>query len=286
MARIVLSVLLSCLSLGCFAEASGDSITVERLLVEASRQKADTNWMLWFADKFMGVPYVAHTLDLDSEENLVVNTREMDCTTFVETVVALSKCRQYGATTFADYKRWLAKVRYIDGEVAYVKRKHYFTTWMEENERQGITTTIETMGEPFTAVQNLKCNFMSTHVDKYSMLKLHHEWIDGIRAMEKAISGRAYHYIPKTLLTRCKSNGAMLRNVIHDGDILAIITSIGGLDTSHIGLAHWKKDGLHLINASSVHHKVVDEPMLLHTYMQRHPKQLGIRIARVSAIQK
>jgi hypothetical protein len=34
------------------------------------------------------------------------------------------------------------------------------------------------------------------------------------------------------------------------------------------------------LNASSIHHRVIEEPMLLRTYMMEHPVQIGIRIAR------
>ena len=71
------------------------------------------------------------------------------------------------------------------------------------------------------------------------------------------------------------------RNAIHDGDIIAIITNKKGLDTTHIGIASWHKDGLHLLNASSIHKKVIDEPMTLYTYMHKHPVQIGIRVCRV-----
>ena len=61
-----------------------------------------------------------------------------------------------------------------------------------------------------------------------------------------------------------------------------IITNKKGLDTTHIGLASWHADGLHLLNASSIHHRVIDEPMLLRTYMSKHPVQTGIRVCRVT----
>jgi hypothetical protein len=38
---------------------------------------------------------------------------------------------------------------------------------------------------------------------------------------------------------------------------------------------------LHLLNASSIHKKVIDEPMTLYTYMHKHPVQIGIRVCRV-----
>ena len=54
-----------------------------------------------------------------------------------------------------------------------------------------------------------------------------------------------------------------------------------GLDTSHLGFAVWKEGRLHLLNASSIHKKVVLEPMTLRQYMQKHPSQLGVRVVRV-----
>ena len=67
-----------------------DSVTICRLL-----SKADTKTStLWFARQFLGVPYVAHTLEVNDNEQLVVNTRELDCTTLVETVTALTLCAQ------------------------------------------------------------------------------------------------------------------------------------------------------------------------------------------------
>jgi hypothetical protein len=59
-----------------------------------------------------------------------------------------------------------------------------------------------------------------------------------------------------------------------------MITNKKGLDTSHIGIASWHKDGLHMLNASSVHKKVIEEPMTLFKYMQKHPSQIGVRVVR------
>ena len=75
-------------------------------------------------------------------------------------------------------------------------------------------------------------------------------------------------------------NTSLLRQTIHDGDIIAIITNIAGLDTQHIGIAVWHDDGLHLLNASSIHHKVVEEPMTLQQYLFQHKTMPGIRIIR------
>lgn len=73
-----------------------------------------------------------------------------------------------------------------------------------------------------------------------------------------------------------------MRNTIKDGDIIAIITNKKGLDTQHLGFALWHKDGLHLLNASSIHKKVIDEPMTLRTYLYKHPSMPGVRIIRLT----
>ena len=54
-----------------------------------SAQEAD-NAMLKYGLSFLKTPYVAHTLEVNDEEKLVVNFDEVDCTTFVEYVLALS----------------------------------------------------------------------------------------------------------------------------------------------------------------------------------------------------
>ena len=94
--------------------------------------------------------------------------------------------------------------------------------------------------------------------------------------MEKRLTGLVCPSIPKQALANSKE----LRGVIHDGDILVLTTTKAGLDVQHLGIAVWHKDGLHLINASQIHKKVVEEPMTLAQYMQKHPSQPGVRVVR------
>lgn len=256
-----------------------DSIKVVALLREALAQKQKpASWMLWFGKKFAGVPYVGGTLDASQREQLVVNTRELDCTTYVEMVTALTMCARNHETSFSSFCNHLRHIRYIGGEVSYVKRQHYFTVWMEANEREGIVRNV-VANPPFTAVLSINVNWMTTHRSGYKMLAAHPEWVSGIRALEQSVNGKQCRYIPKGTI----ANSALFRKTIKDGDIIAIVTNKKGLDTTHIGIASWHKDGLHLLNASSIHKKVIDEPMLLRTYMSKHPTQIGIRICRVLA---
>lgn len=254
-----------------------DSLKVMRLLSAGKKQSPDANMMLFFARELKELPYVAKTLDKNKDERLVVNLRQMDCTTMVENALALYLCNKNGKRTFSDFCTYLRNVRYINGEVSYAKRQHYFTIWIEENSRKGYIKEVISTEAPFTATQVLQINYMSRHPQFYPMLKNNPSAAKQIAALEEQINGRKYTYIPKKAL----DDTPLLRKTIADGDIIAIITNRKGLDTSHIGIAVWHKDGLHLLNASSVHKKVVEEKMTLKTYMHRHPSQVGIRVVRV-----
>lgn len=258
--------------------SQSDISRINSLLREASQLKEKPkSWMLWFGKKFIGVPYVGGTLDRAEEEKLVVNTSELDCTTFVEIVTALTRCMSgNGKKDFSDFCRQLQHVRYINGEIAYEKRQHYFTVWISDNAEEGIVTDIQN-NPPFTKVQHVSVNWMTTHQQSYKMLKNNTKRLKGIKVLEEQISGKSYRYIPKEQIV----DSRLFRNTIHNGDILVMITNKKGLDTTHIGIASWHQDGLHMLNASSIHKKVIDEPMLLRTYMMKHPSQIGIRVCRV-----
>ena len=245
--------------------SQSDISRINSLLREASQLKEKPkSWMLWFGKKFIGVPYVGGTLDRAEEEKLVINTSELDCTTFVEIVTALTRCMSgNGKRDFSDFCRQLQHVRYINGEIAYEKRQHYFTVWISDNAEEGIVTDIQN-NPPFTKVQHVSVNCMTTHQQSYKMLKNNAKRLQGIKAVEEQIV-----------------DSRLFRNTIHNGDILVMITNKKGLDTTHIGIASWHQDGLHMLNASSIHKKVIDEPMLLRTYMMKHPSQIGIRVCRV-----
>lgn len=258
--------------------SQSDISRINSLLREASQLKEKPkSWMLWFGKKFIGVPYVGGTLDRAEEEKLVINTSELDCTTFVEIVTALTRCMSgNGKRDFSDFCRQLQHVRYINGEIAYEKRQHYFTVWISDNAEEGIVTDIQN-NPPFTKVQHVSVNWMTTHQQSYKMLKNNAKRLQGIKALEEQICGKSYRYIPKEQIV----DSRLFRNTIHNGDILVMITNKKGLDTTHIGIASWHQDGLHMLNASSIHKKVIDEPMLLRTYMMKHPSQIGIRVCRV-----
>lgn len=256
-----------------------DSLKVVALLKEGVSQPAGTNMPIFFARKFKGTPYVAHTLEVNKTERLVVNLRQLDCTTLVENVVALCLCVKQKRLTFNDFCAILRQIRYRGGsEPTYTSRLHYFTEWITDNTDMGFCKELQTPVPPFSGIQKVNVFYMSTNPDKYSMLKGDTAAIKAIAKTERSVSGHAYRYIPKGRIANTKQ----LRAAIHDGDIIATTTTLKGLDIQHLGFAVWKKDGLHMLNASSLRHKVVEETLTLRSYLNRQKTMSGVRIVRIN----
>lgn len=247
-------------------------------VVELLHSNITGNDVLWFSRQLISVPYVASTLEIADPERLVVNLTQLDCTTLVETAIALAITYREKENTFNTFCRNLERIRYRKGHIdGYLSRNHYFTWWIHDNIEKGL---IENICNPkyFTAKVNVQDYYMSQNPSQYKFLKAHPEWVDSIRSMERNSNGFDGYYLPeqKTSLTKRELG------VIHNGDIIAIVTTKKGLDYSHLGIAVWGQDGkLHLINASSIHHKVVEEPKTLYQYLKEHPSSIGIRVLRL-----
>ena len=80
------------------------------LLKEGNALEKNANIVMFYARKFLGKPYVPYTLDQELEERLVINTEGLDCTTYVENVMALTICTKRKLTSFKDFCKVLAHV--------------------------------------------------------------------------------------------------------------------------------------------------------------------------------
>ncbi len=255
-----------------------DSIRVVSLLEKAKKIEGKSGQILFFARSLCGIPYVAHTLEVGNTERLVVNLRQLDCTTYVENVMALTMCMTQKTYTFRAFCSNLRRIRYRGGaEPAYIKRLHYFSDWIEDNTSMGFCREVQSPNPPFSAVQKINVYYMSANPDKYKRLKANPSYVQYIAAAEKKISTKSYRYIPKSNVR----NTSLLRNTVKDGDIIATTTSLKGLDIQHLGIAVWHEDGLHWLNASSLRKKVVEEKMTLSAYLARQKSMTGIRIVRL-----
>ncbi|MFI5237091.1 MAG: N-acetylmuramoyl-L-alanine amidase-like domain-containing protein [Ignavibacteriales bacterium] len=226
---------------------------------------------------FLGTDYLAHGLEKDGDEQLVINLTGLDCTTFLENALVLARCIKQGKIKFEDYMNDLQFIRYRDGVIdEYPSRLHYFSDWIYNNASKGIVEDItkDIGGEEI----KFKVNFMSTHPDSYKQLKSRQgetEFIPIIEKQEKEISCREYYFIPKEKLNAKE-------NLIQNGDLLAITTSVEGLDIGHTGIAVKMDDGrIHLLHAPSENTKVQITEQPLSDYLMKYKRHSGVIVLRV-----
>lgn len=253
-----------------------DSIQVETWQKEAETLPADSCRSLFFARKMLGVPYVAGTLDQNEQEELVVRLDALDCTTFVETVLALVVADKENRRDFQGFKEALTRIRYRGGVLdGYASRLHYISDWVKDNTRKGLVRecTAETS---CSRQKELWLDFMTTHVDSYLPMKKDPSLVQEMARYEKVWQGVSVSYIPKE---RLNESSDVLR--IKNGDILAITTSIKGLDVVHVGFAYWKNGRLHLLHASSAAKKVIMDEQTLYDSSKNKKAHTGVRAIRV-----
>lgn len=223
---------------------------------------------------FLGTPYVAKTLEIGKTESLVVNLHGLDCTTFVENVLAFSLLLKNGQSSFDDFTQAIETIRYKDGELdGYASRLHYFSEWIANNESKGLLKDItnEIGGKEITK----PINFMSTHRDLYPFLSDDVNF-EKIEASEKYLN-------EQVICVLAQEDILASEHLIKSGDIIALTTSIKGLDITHTGIATREKDGrIHLLHASTVG-KVVVSKLPLIDYLKKIKGNTGIMVARVSS---
>ena len=260
----------------CTFWANGqDRLKIEQWLQEAQGLPQDSCRTLHFAKNMLGVPYVAGTLDGNEEEQLVVRIDALDCTTFVETVLAFCIADKRGERDFEGFKKALTDVRYRDGILnGYTSRLHYFSDWIRNNEQMGFVkecTSETACSQP----KELWLDFMTTHVDSYLPMKKDPELVKEMAAHEKNWQGTVVSYIPKENL-----NLSSDELKIKDGDVLAMVTNIKGLDIVHVGFAFWKEGKLHLLHASSSAKKVIEDPQTQYESSGKTKAHIGLRAIR------
>lgn len=266
--------------------SASDSITVEQLLSKAMSQPPKTCLTVFFGNKLAGHPYKSGTLEKNyvgrsgcGQEQLIVNTREFDCTTFVETVLALARTAEHGKHSFNDFCNNLQAFRYQQGTIAdYTSRNHYFSTWIDNATSSSIMDEVIPTDKALCRKRKLNIHYMTSHPERYHALQGegNEDYLRKIKQMEQRQNMKEVTYIPKNVL----NNPRNLLSFIKDGDIVAIETSKEGLDTSHVGIAVWSSDNrLRFIHASSAYHKVVTSPV--YTYLKKQKHAIGIRILRL-----
>jgi len=232
-------------------------------------------------ETFVGTTYTPGTLEAPGPEHLVINLRELDCVTFVENMLAMTRfVREDGIKALEDrpaaearYAGYLEELRYRGGRLAgYASRLHYFSEWLSDNAARGRLRllTRELGGVP----DSEPVSFMSAHPGSYRQMA-EPGVAEAIRAMEARLNAALPRwYIPEDRI-------AAVADRIHDGDIIAATSTLPGLDVAHTGIALWKNGELHLLHAPLVGKSVEISTLPLAQRILEIRTQDGIMVARV-----
>ncbi|HBK93501.1 MAG TPA: DUF1460 domain-containing protein, partial [Porphyromonadaceae bacterium] len=218
--------------------------------IDPIRSKSKELILQQTAEFFLNAPYVAGTLDKNDTERLVINLREFDCVTFVETVIALANTVVSDDLSFDNFASQLKRIRYRNGVVdGYDSRLHYTSDWIYDNVKKKILSEASLRLGGISETKTI--DFMTTHRTAYRLLETDDQMLERIRNIEGEINARGgFYYLPKEKLESAKVD-------IPHMAMIAFTTSIKGLDTTHTGFAY-KKDGkLTFIHASSAKNNVV-----------------------------
>lgn len=256
-----------------------DTTRINQLLQDgiASGIKTPNELVSFYADKLLGTPYVAHTLEGD-EELLTINIDELDCTTFIETLYALARTTMNGRYSWRDYAANLENLRYRNGEMGdYSTRMHYISDWILNNSMRGNLKEV-TPDLPHADYMIKTIDFMTTHKDSYHSLKNDSDMVEKIKGCEMALRNHRMPYLKKSWL-----GDKAVKAALRDGDFVGLVTKIEGLDISHLGIIHKDDKGeIYLLDASMSGGKVMLEQKNLRDHLSGSKSTcLGIRVFRI-----
>lgn len=80
-----------------------DKARIGQIVNKYAQHTANPDLIIAIARQLRGIPYVAKTLEVNKQEKLVINLSQLDCTTYVENVLAIYLCiktaRPHSTTT-------------------------------------------------------------------------------------------------------------------------------------------------------------------------------------------
>lgn len=259
-----------------FHNETSDTLRLTQLLDQAAAQTFANPEarVAFFGRAMIGTPYVAHTLEGD-EEILTVNLEELDCTTFVETAMALAYTVGETRRSWRDFVYNLRRMRYRNGEVdGYPSRLHYICDWAVDNIHRG-NFRDATRDFPRGNELSRTIDFMTSNRDKYPALADSANYAR-IRSIESGYRLHRFPYI-KTVDLGSKD----MKASFHDGDVVALVSSLKNLDVTHMGIVVLQSGEPYLLHASSKNGKVEISDRPLAEFMKRNRQWIGVRVFRL-----
>ncbi len=223
---------------------------------------------------FEGTPYKPKTLEGMGEEFCRFNLEALDCVTLVENSLCISRILPKKNSNIEDFVDCLTFTRYRGGKIdGYPSRLHYTADWIYDNIKKGVVRDITKELGGIEVQFNVHFMTDKDNLKYYKDLQINKNYLDKMKEIEKEINGRKYYYLPQNKINQAEDK-------IQSGDIIAITTSIEGLDYSHMGIAYRNNFGkVRLLHASTVYRKVVPDKDLS-DYILGNKSQTGITVLR------
>ncbi len=261
-----------------FHNEESDTTRLTTLLDRATKMKFKNpeERVAFFGRQFIDTPYGAHTLE-GEQEILTVNLDSLDCTTFVETAMALAYTIVEQRTSWRDFVYNLRRLRYRNGEVdGYPSRLHYIADWVVDNQHRG-NFRDATREFPRYNETSRTIDFMSTNRDKYPALADD----DNYKRMRRIEEGYRQHRFPyiKTIDLQNKA----IKAAFHNGDVIALVSNLKNLDVTHMGIVVKDTPDAepYLLHASSTDGKVEISARPLDDFLKKNRQWLGVRVFRL-----
>lgn len=229
----------------------------------------------------LGTPYEAYALegyiraggDPSGEEPLTLSLTRFDCTTLVESCLAVA--RAAGAPGVPSWNRFGQEVehmRYRGGvRRGYASRLHYFSEWISDGARRGL---VRDLGAELGGAEDARpLRFMTEHRDRYPALA-NATVFGAIAAMERGLDGHPRRVVPTKRIPEIVGR-------IETGDVLAFATEIPGLDVTHAAFAHRGTDGVLRVLHAPLSGGVVEiSRTTLPEYVAAIRRSTGVLVAR------
>lgn len=188
--------------------------------------------------EFLQTPYVPNKLQGSATlaEKLVVDFRGLDCFTYLDYVEALRQSHDE-----AGFINNLVQIRYVNGEINFLNRRHFFSDWAQAGQPLADDVTALLGADAVTVAKHLNQKADGGH------------YLSGLPVAERDIT-----YIPSARIDQ------HVLSRLRTGDYIGIYTPLAGLDVTHTGLFIQTAQGPVLRNASSKQNQrvVIDSPFM------------------------
>lgn len=255
-----------------FHNEQSDTLRINEILA-SNQGKSGGELIESIARTFLGTPYVVGTLENNDTETLTINLDKFDCTTLVETVMALAITVNERRQSWRDFIYNLQRIRYRGGQTdGYASRLHYISDWIIDNTHRGNFREV-TSASDLATYEIKTIDFMSSNRELYPAMT-DNAVFDAIKNVEIGYRSHRYPIIKTGRI------GKAMKVFLEAGDIVAITTGKKGLDVSHMGIIVDVKGVKHLLHASSTTSEVTIDKLPLDRYLTRN-RHTGIRVIRL-----